>query len=376
MHKGGLLMFKTRFWKNFDWWLFVGAVLLSLIGILVIFSTNFKAASIAPSVDVRNQIVFLIIALTGFFILAWIDYRVWAKLTRPLYIIMLGLLVVVEFLGKTALGATRWINLGSFQFQPSELAKIVLIIVFAKFFSEHYDRLDDPRQVLLSLGYLLLPLGLVLAQPDLGTGLVLVVIWFTMAATSSMPKRYLVALLVVGVMFLPLGIHFLKPYQRSRLETFLKPTANPLGTGYNVVQSTIAVGSGQLFGRGLAAGTQSQLNFLPSQHTDFIFAVLAEKLGFLGGAILLLLFAGLLGRALIVTYFAQDRFGFFLGVGIVAMLIFHIVINVGMNMGIMPVTGIPLPFVSYGGTSLLVSLAAIGLLESISIRHRKIQFGV
>lgn len=369
-------MFKSRFWKNFDWWLLIGALLLSLIGILVIFSTNLKVSSIAPATDVRNQIIFLVIALAGFFGLAWVDYRVWTKLTRPLYLIMIGLLLVVEFLGKTALGATRWINFGFFQFQPSELAKIVLIIVFAKFFSDHYDRLSDPKQVLLSLGYLLLPLGLVLAQPDLGTGLVLVVIWFAMALASSMPKRYLVALLAAGVLFLPIGLHFLKPYQRQRIDTFLQPTANPLGSGYNVVQSTIAVGSGQLLGRGLAAGSQSQLNFLPSQHTDFIFAVLAEKLGFVGAAILLVIFAALLGRALIVTYKAQDRFGFFLGVGIVAMLIFHIVINVGMNMGIMPVTGIPLPFVSYGGTSLLVSLAAVGLLESISIRRQKIQFGV
>jgi len=367
-------MFRSRFWKNFDWWLFIGALLLSLIGILVIFSTNFKVSSIAPSTDVRNQIIFLVISLVGFFMLAWVDYRVWTKLTRPLYLIMIGLLLVVEFLGKTALGATRWINLGFFQFQPSEIAKIILIIVFAKFFSEHYDKLEDPRQVLLSLGYLLLPLALVLAQPDLGTGLVLIIIWFAMAATSSMPKRYLVAIIAIGLLLLPVGIHSLKPYQRQRIDTFLKPTANPLGSGYNVVQSTIAVGSGQLFGRGLAAGTQSQLNFLPSQHTDFIFAVLAEKLGFVGGFILLLIFVALLGRALIVTYNSQDRFGFFLGIGIVAMLIFHIVINVGMNMGIMPVTGIPLPFVSYGGTSLLVSLAAVGLLESISIRRQKIQF--
>lgn len=369
-------MFRGRFWKNFDWWLFGGALLLSLIGILVIFSTNFKATSVAPSTDVRNQIIFLGLALAVFFAVAWVDYRVWAKLTRPLYVIMIGLLLTVTVLGKTALGATRWINFGFFQFQPSEIAKIVLVVVFAKFFSDHYDKLEDPRQVALSLVYLLVPLSLVLLQPDLGTGLVLVVIWLAMAATSSLPKKYLVVLLAVGLVLLPVGSHFLKPYQRARLDTFLQPTANPLGSGYNVVQSTIAVGSGQFLGRGLAAGTQSQLNFLPSQHTDFIFAVLAEKLGFLGGIILLLLFAALLGRALIVTYQAQDRFGFFVGVGIIAMLIFHIVINVGMNMGIMPVTGIPLPFVSYGGTSLLTSLLAVGLLESISIRRKKIQFGV
>ncbi|HSX14476.1 MAG TPA: rod shape-determining protein RodA [Candidatus Saccharimonadales bacterium] len=369
-------MLRSRFWKNFDWWLFGGAALLSLVGILVIFSTNLKAASVASATDVRNQIIFLGLALAGFFLLAYLDYRVWSKLTKPLYAIMVGLLLVVMVLGKTALGATRWINLGFFQFQPSELAKLVLIIVLAKFFSDHYDRLDDPRQVLLSLAYLLVPLGLILAQPDLGTALVLIVIWLAMALISPMPKRYLVALAVAGLVLLPTGTHLLKPYQRARLDTFLQPKANPLGSGYNVVQSTIAVGSGQVFGRGLAAGSQSQLNFLPSQHTDFIFAVLAEKLGFVGGSILLVLFAALLGRALIVTYRAQDRFGLFLGVGIVAMLTFHILINVGMNMGIMPVTGIPLPFVSYGGTSLLISLAAVGLLESISIRRQKIQFGV
>lgn len=351
-------------------------MLLALIGILIIFSTNLKASSVTGVADVRNQIIFLIVATVVFFGVAWIDYRAWSKMTRPLYVIMLASLLLVEFLGKTALGATRWINFGFFQFQPSELAKIILIIVFAKFFSEHYDRLEDPKQVVLSLAYLIVPLALVLAQPDLGTGIILVVIWLTMAAVSRMPKRYLVAMLACGVILLPIGVHFLKPYQRARLDTFLQPTANPLGSGYNVVQSTIAVGSGQLLGRGLAAGSQSQLNFLPSQHTDFIFAVLAEKLGFVGSIILLLLFAALLGRALIVTYRAQDRFGFFVGIGVVAMLVFHILINVGMNLGIMPVTGIPLPFVSYGGTSLLISLIAVGLLESISIRRQKIQFGV
>jgi rod shape determining protein RodA len=369
-------LFRSRFWKNFDWWLFIGAILLALIGVLIIFSTNLKASSVASAADVRNQIIFLVIALSVFFGVAWIDYRAWAKMTRPLYIIMLASLLVVEFLGKTALGATRWINLGFFQFQPSELAKLVLIIVFAKFFSDHYDKLEDPRQILLSLAYLVVPLALVLAQPDLGTGMVLVVIWLAMAAVSRMPKRYLLALVVIGLVLAPVGMHFLKPYQKARLETFLEPTANPLGSGYNVVQSTIAVGSGQLLGRGLAAGSQSQLNFLPSQHTDFIFAVLAEKMGFVGGIILLVLFAALLGRAMIVTYRSQDRFGLFLGVGIVAMLTFHILVNIGMNMGIMPVTGIPLPFVSYGGTSLLISLAAVGLLESVSIRRQKIQFGV
>jgi rod shape determining protein RodA len=196
-----------------------------------------------------------------------------------------------------------------------------------------------------------------------------------MALVGKTRKWHLVALAVLAVLAFPIGMKFLKPYQVSRLETFLNPTADPLGTGYNVVQATIAVGSGQLFGRGLAAGSQSQLNFLPSQHTDFIFAVLTEKMGFIGGMLLLGLFVILLARGLIVAYRAQDRFGMFLATGIVAMLLFHVFINVGMNMGILPVTGIPLPFISYGGTSLIIAMICIGLLESIAVRRKKLEFG-
>ena len=189
-----------------------------------------------------------------------------------------------------------------------------------------------------------------------------------------MPKRYVLFLGMAALIALPVALPLLKPYQRHRIEVFLHPTADKLGTGYNVNQALVAVGSGQVLGRGLAAGTQSQLNFLPSQHTDFIFAVLAEKLGFVGGLLLLGMFGLLIVRALVVAYQSQDRFGMFMAVGITAMLLFHVMINIGMNLGIMPVTGIPLPFVSYGGTSLIVALICIGLLESISLRRKKIEF--
>jgi rod shape determining protein RodA len=282
---------------------------------------------------------------------------------------------VIVMATKPVLGASRWINLGFFQFQPSELAKLVVIIVLAKFFADHYEQMDRPRYLLWSLGYVAVPLILVLAQPDLGTAMVLGFIWLAMALVGRVRKSHLAVLGLSGLALLPLIYHFLKPYQRERLLTFINPTADPLRSGYNVVQSTIAVGSGQWFGRGLAAGSQSQLNFLPSQHTDFIFAVLSEKLGFVGGVLLLLLFVVLLARALIIAYRAQDRFGMFLATGIMAMLLFHMFINVGMNVGIMPVTGIPLPFVSYGGTNLLIGLIGVGLLESIAVRHKKLQFG-
>ncbi len=368
-------MLRKRFWKNLDLILLAVTLLLALIGILVLYSITFKAVDVASPVDARNQIIFVVLGVIGLLVAASIDYHLWSKLSLWFYGAMMLSLVAVLIISKPVLGATRWIDLGFFQFQPSELAKLVIIIVLAKFFSDHYDQLENPKFLILSFIYTLIPVGLVLAQPDLGTGLVLLVIWLAMVMVSRVRKAHITIMILLGLVMMPLAVPLLKPYQRDRLLTFFSPTADPLGIGYNVVQSTIAVGSGQLSGRGLASGSQSQLNFLPSQHTDFIFAVLTEKLGFVGGVILLALFALLLARGLLVAYRARDRFGMFLAVGVVAMFLFHIFINVGMNMGIMPVTGIPLPFISYGGTNLLIGMVAIGLLESIVVRRKKIEFG-
>lgn len=370
-------MLRSRFWKNFDW-LLVGAALgLVFIGLLVIYATSFRSSGVLAPTDVWHQVVFAVVGLVALLLLARTDYRLWRGLTPWLYGLMIALLALVLVISKPVLGATRWINFGFFQFQPSEFAKLVLIIVLARFFADHYDQLDQPKYLAWSLGYLVVPMALVMKQPDLGTALVLFAIWFSMALVSRVRKVQLLALTGLLVALMPLLLKMLKPFQRARLESFLNPTADPLHTGYNAVQSTITVGSGQLFGRGLGAGTQTQLGFLPTlaQHTDFIFAALAEKMGFVGGALLLGLFSLLLLRGLQIAYRSQDRFGLFLATGIVSMLLFHIFINIGMNMGIAPVTGIPLPFVSYGGTSLLVALAAVGLLESVAVRRKKIEFG-
>jgi rod shape determining protein RodA len=369
-------MFRSRFWKNFDWLLLAPAALLVIIGLIVIYSTSFKATGLAVPTDAVHQLIFAVIGVIGLISIARLDYRGWGKVTTILYILMIISLIAVLVLGKSALGATRWINLGFFQFQPSEFAKLVMIVVLSKYFSDHYDQMDNPRHLLMSLVYVAIPGILVLAQPDLGTALVFGAIWFALAIISRVRWQYFGILLAVGLVAVPLIVPHLKPYQRARLEVFLNPTADPLHTGYNVVQSTIAVGSGQVFGRGLAAGSQSQLNFLPSQHTDFIFAVLGEKMGFIGGMLVIILFMALLLRALLIAHRSQDRFGTFLAAGVVTMLTFHVFINIGMNTGLLPVTGIPLPFISYGGTSLLVSMLAIGLLESIAVRRQKIQFGV
>lgn len=369
------IVLSKRFWKNFDFILLGVTLVLTVVGVLVLYSIGFKVASLASPADVRNQIVFAAIGLVGLLAAAAVDYRTWSKLTAILYAVSVSLLAIVLVAGKTALGATRWINFGFFQFQPSELSKLVLIVVLARFFAKNYEQMDRPRFLIQSAIYTLIPLILVLLQPDLGTAMVLGVIWLVMVLMTKVPRVYFLGLVLVGIVLVPLGYHFLGAYQKARIVVFLNPAADPQGRGFNVIQSTIAVGSGQVFGRGLAAGSQSQLNFLPSQHTDFIFAVLAEKLGFVGGVLLLLMFGLLLARGLLIAYRAQDRFGMFLAVGLVTMFVFHLFINVGMNMGIMPVTGIPLPFISYGGTSLLIGMVGIGLLESINVRRKKLEFG-
>jgi rod shape determining protein RodA len=368
---------KTRFWKNFDWPLLAVALVLVFMGLLVIYATSVKTLGISTPTDVWHQAVFAGIGLVAMYMLARTDYRLWRSLWYWLYGIIIALLVIVMIISKPVLGATRWINFGFFQFQPSEAAKLVLIIVLARFFADNYDRLDQPKYLIQSLVFLIVPVGLVLKQPDLGTALVLMAIWVSMALVSSMRKLHLGILAAILTAFMPLFYTHLKTYQQQRLSIFLNPYSDPLGAGHNVIQSTITVGSGQLFGRGLGAGTQTQLGFLPTlaQHTDFIFAALAEKMGFIGAILLIILFFFLSIRALRIAYLAQDRFGFFVATGIAGMIIFHALINIGMNMGVAPVTGIPLPFVSYGGTSLLVALGAVGLLESIATRRNKLEFG-
>ena len=367
---------RSRFVKNFDWLLGGTTLVLVVLGILIIYSTSFKATVQASSSDAIHQLIFAVVGFALMVAAARSDYRAWGKLTKWLYGLMIVLLLWVDVFSRAVLGATRWIDFGVFQFQPSEFAKLVMIVVLARFFADNYDRLERPKYIVLSLAYVALPAALIMKQPDLGTTLVIVIIWLAMALVSRVRKLHLAILAGIGLACLPLGLKLLKPFQRARIETFLNPTADPLGTGYNAYQSTVTVGSGQMFGQGLAAGSQSQLNFLPSlaQHTDFIFAVTAEKLGFVGAMLVIVLFGILFYRGIVIAHRAQDRFGLFLATGVVAMLVFHVFINVGMNMGIAPVTGIPLPFFSYGGTSLIIALVCIGLLESVALRRQKLQF--
>lgn len=355
--------------QQLDWILVGTTVLITALGLLVLYSSGIKATTVQGQIDTTRQLLYGAIGLVAMFALARFDYRSLKSYAIPLYILMSASLIAVEVIGTTALGAQRWISIGFFQFQPSEFAKIALIVVLATYHARYYNQTARFKHLVI-LGLILVPpFVLVISQPDLGTGLVCIAIWLAMALASKVRRLYLFGgLLAVGAS-LPLLYRFLASYQRQRIDVLLNPQADRLGIGYNVTQSVIAVGSGGWFGRGLSAGSQSQLNFLPSQHTDFIFAVLAEKLGFVGAGLLIVLFGVLIVRIYMISTMSIDRFGSFLCIGVASMFLFHIVVNIGMNVGIMPVTGIPLPFVSAGGTSMLMSMVSIGIVLSVA-RHR------
>lgn len=355
--------------QQLDWVLVGTTVLITALGLLVLYSSGIKATSLQGQIDATRQFLYAAVGIVVMFALASFDYRSLKSYAIPLYIMMSASLLAVEVIGTTALGAQRWISIGFFQFQPSEFAKIVLIIALGTYHARFYNQGAKFRHLLI-LGLILLPpLVLVVSQPDLGTGLVCIAIWLPMALASKVRRLYLFGGLTIIGASLPIFYRFLATYQKQRIDVLLNPQADRLGIGYNVTQSIIAVGSGGWFGRGLSAGSQSQLNFLPSQHTDFIFAVLAEKLGFIGAALLIVLFGILIVRIYIISTMSIDRFGSFICIGIGSMFLFHILVNIGMNMGIMPVTGIPLPFVSAGGTSMLMSMISIGIVLSVA-RHR------
>lgn len=344
-----------------DWYLIVFVVLLLVTGLVTIYSLTLGA------VDISLLYGQLRVATIGLFLgfgLAFIQQRRYLDASILLYLIGLGLLVIVILFGSQVFGARRWISLGSFQLQPSELMKLFLILVLARFlhFRKNKFKPADFVSVLLIIG---LPVGLILLQPDLGTAIVLLAIAFFMMLAARINSRYWIATGVLMLFAGPMAYLNLKTYQLARIKTFLSPASDPFGSGYNVLQSLIAVGNGGIFGQGFGQGTQSQLNFLPVAHTDFIFAGTAEATGLIGAVVVLLVFAGLIIRSLMIGRKSPDDFGYFVAVGIGAMWFIQLVVNVGMNLGMAPVTGITLPFVSHGGSSLITNLASVGILLSI-----------
>ena len=363
---------RIRFISSLDPWILGSSILLLLFGLLMIYSTSLES-----NLNLfKRQLVFAIIGLPIMFFLTFYDYKHLKKATGIIYLVTLLSLIFVLFVGENIRGSTRWINVGFFNLQPAEFAKLAMVIIMAKFLDEHGEKLKNLKYVALSGIYVFLPVVLILIEPDLGTSLVLFFTWFAMLMFSRMDKKQLALLILCFVILSVFSWFFvLHDYQKARIYTFLDPSQDPSGQGYNIIQAIIAVGSGSLWGRGIGRGLQSQLEFLPERQTDFIFASTSEETGFLGSLFVISLFAIIFYRLILLTKSSRDNFGMYLSLGIFFIFFIQALINIGMNIGLLPITGIPLPLLSYGGRSLITTLAALGLAQSVALRRRALHFG-
>jgi rod shape determining protein RodA len=358
-----------RLWRNFDWVLLGTALLLIVYGIAMISSATRGTEDLADYW--RRQALFAASGLILLLAVAAFDYRFYENLHIPLYVLTIALLVIVFAIGEITQGVQRWI--GANAIQPSELAKIIVIIGLAKLLADHDGEMTQLRNLLLSLGYILLPMALIYLQPDLSTALLMGFIWLAMVLMAGVRLVHLGALTVAGALASPLVWLTLQDYMRQRILLFIDPQGNP-DDYYNVQQALISIGSGGWLGKGFGNGTQSQLHFLRVRHTDFIFSVISEELGLLGAIVLFALFTLLLWRILRVAAIAQDPFGRLICVGVAVIIFLQTTVNIGVNLGLLPVTGLPLPLVSYGGSSLWTFLVSLGLVESVAMRYKRLDF--
>lgn len=360
-------------WRHFDFLLLGAVALLTIFGIAMV---NSAIASNENLVElIPRQIIFAAIGFVVLLVTASIDYHLWSSASRLMYIGIAALLGLVRVIGGASFGAARWINAGLVNIQPSELAKIVMILVLADFFARNYYQIRDLRWVFRSL---LLTLGMVFwifIQPDLSTSIVLMVIWFALLWASGLQVRHLLVFASVGLIAATAGFPLLEDYQQQRVFTFLFPDPEArFGNNYNVTQALITIGSGGLLGQGYGQGNQTQLRFLKVRHTDFIFSALSEEFGFIGSMIILVLLGFVIWRCLRAARLASDTFGAMIAFGVAALIFFQAAVNVAMNLNLIPVTGLPLPFVSYGGSSLLSMLLGIGLVQSVLLRRKPLDF--
>lgn len=358
-----------RLLKNFDYILFASFIALIGIGMLVIYSAT-HSGNVGVEVNfVFKQFVWFIVGLFLFLFSACISYRMVEKHAYLIYVVTLGLLIAVLLFADPILGAQRWLRVGDFSFQPSELAKLTMILVLVHFCSSRKDEERGWKFLILTSILVIVPVMLILKQPDLGTAVsfipLLLVAWFI----SGVPIKKLFLICLVMILLAPLLWFVLRDYQRQRILIFLNPNMDPLGAGYSAIQSKIAIGSGGLFGKGFLQGTQTQLNFLPEHHTDFIFSVLGEEFGFLGVFVVIGLYFIIITRSIRIALLARDYTGSLMASLIVTMLLFHVIVNISMTIGLMPVTGLPLPFISCGGSSLILNMVLMGLLLNIGMRR-------
>lgn len=367
-------MLDRRFVKYFDWGLLGLTLLLGLVGLVTLYSAVTSAAPSPQKTLYFKQLIWYCTGMAVMVVSFLVNYKSIERWGYIIYVTCILLLVYVLLYGKYVGGARRWLILGPISIQPSELVKIAIIISLAKYYSKVADTRGLTLRELLSPFILLaIPFILIVKQPDLGTAMLMVLIAGFMTVFVKIERRSLLFLLVSCALVVPLVWFLLKGYQKRRILTFFNPDSDPLGAGYHIIQSKIAIGSGIISGKGYLKGTQNALSFLPEQHTDFIFSVLAEEWGFAGSAVLLFLFLMLIIYGLNVAYRCRDPFGIILSGGITAMIFWQVFINIGMAMGLMPVVGVPLPFISYGGSSIITMMICIGLLMNVSMRRFMIE---
>lgn len=336
-------------------------LLLTVVGVFFIYSSSFRDFETFTT----RQLIWASIGLVGLLITVTLGYRFFLGISYALYVAAIGLLFWVDVAGITHLGAQRWIELGFFSFQPSELAKLATVLALANFLGSRNPWEEEKRTILGAMAIVGLPLVLILKQPDLGSAVLLVPLGAFMLFLWGIPYRYLILTAVSGLLVSPFAWNLLKEYQKKRILVFLNPQMDPLGAGYTAIQSRIAVGSGGFFGKGWLHGTQSQLDFVPEHHTDFIFSVIAEEMGFIGAFSVVLLYGALFYQIILLMERTTDVKARLMAGGFLSLLFFQVLVNIGMCFGLFPVTGITLPFISYGGSSLVVVFTTIGLLVSI-----------
>ncbi|MBP6912804.1 MAG: rod shape-determining protein RodA [Candidatus Pacebacteria bacterium] len=329
----------------------------------------------------EKQIVWILLSLIVFFIASQVDFRFFKRSTIlvNIYLGLCAVLVFLFFAGSTVKGSQSWFQLAGFSFQPADFVKVALILMLAKYFSRRHVAIGEWRHVTISAIYMFIPFVLILLQPDFGSAMVIFFIWFGMVLFSGLGRKQILILTSIGVVvFASFWLFVFKPYQKARIANFVNPSADIRGTGYNVFQSIVAVGSGQVIGKGIGYGTQSRLQYLPEHETDFIFAAFSEEWGFIGALLLLGLYVFLFYRIISIALVGSSNFESLYAVGFAIYLMSHLVVNVGMNIGLMPVTGIPLPFMSYGGSHILAEMFGLGLLVSTKkyarVTHREMSY--
>jgi rod shape determining protein RodA len=367
-------MIDKRLAQHIDLLLLVLVTAIISIGVTTVYSATYTQAQNQMSGLVWRQVLWASGGAAAMFTLLLVDYRKLERYAYVIYLAVLLLLVLVPVAGYLSGGSRRWIRLGFFALQPSELAKLALVIVLARFFHRNTGKESyGLREMIVPAALCAVPAALTLAQPDLGSAAVMGFVFLSVVLIAGLRIRVFLTIVLVGLIGIYAAGHslwsHLKPYQQKRILTFLNPEADPLGSGYHLIQSKIAVGSGMFWGKGFLHGTQNRLQFLPEQHTDFIFSVFAEEWGFVGCAVLLLLYVALLLRGLQVVARAKDRFGALVAFGVVAMIFWQAFVNVAMTTGLLPVVGITLPFFSYGGSSMITLLLGVGLLLNVSMRR-------